>query len=564
MRNMATLLDTVEHQRTKKTFYPTPEVLAEKLIRGIDWKQVSSVLEPSAGKGNLALFAAKKLYANEHGYGVYDDHSLKEAVAEADIDCVEIDPTLRNTLSGAGYRVVHDDFLTFETQKRYDLILMNPPFDQGAEHLLKAIGLMRRRGGMIRCVLNAETLRYPCYEPRKQLLRAIREYEGQVEYIQGAFANAERKTDVEVAVIRIDIPRIPADSTIMEDMRKAPTYKTSKTPERFAELVRYNHIDEWVNRYDYEAACGIRLIEEYIGMSEMLQRDKYSKNTITMHVTTLDGREGYLDVNQYLRMVRRKYWAQIIESKTITGQLTSNLVEELRDHVNQLMDYDFSAYNILTLLIQTMAKVNDGIESTIENLFDSWTARSWSEDSPNRHYYDGWKTNDCFAIGKKVIIPFYNAYIQWSGEFDSWRVVSQFTDIEKVFDFLDGGRTVWDTSVDTIMRRVQETGVARNIDTKYFTVTFYKKGTAHLVFKDMELLEKFNLFAGMKKNWLPPCYGKKRYQDMAPDEQHVVDSFQGKERYEYIMAHADYYLDTSGASQPLLPSAPKGAVVHVD
>lgn len=79
-----------------------------------------------------------------------------------------------------------------------------------------------------------------------------------------------------------------------------------------------------------------------------------------------------------------------------------------------------------------------------------------------------------------------------------------------------------------------------------------------------ELLEKFNLFAGMKKNWLPPCYGKKRYQDMAPDEQHVVDSFQGKERYEHIMAHADYYLDTAGARQPLLLGASKEAVVHVD
>ena len=44
--------------------------------------------------------------------------------------------------------------------------------------------------------------------------------------------------------------------------------------------------------------------------------------------------------------------------------------------------------------------------------------------------------------------------------------------------------------------------------------------------------------------------GKKKYADMNAEEQHVVDSFQGREHYEYVMSHADYYLDT-GAHQPL-------------
>lgn len=551
MSDITGLLDAVEHQHTRKTFYPTPPALAQKLLQDIDWKFVESVLEPSAGKGDLALCAAKELYKKKHRYCVYDDHSLKEAIAESDVDCIEIDPTLRNTLTGAGCRVVHDDFLTFETQKRYDLIVMNPPFDKGSEHLLKAIGLMRRRGGFIRCILNAETLRNPFCETRKQLLQAMGEYESKVAYIAGAFTDAERKTAADVAIVRIDIPRIPVDSTIMEDMRKAPTYKASQPPEQMAEMVRYNHIDEWVNRYNYEAACGIRLIEEYQAMTDMLRLNEY-KSIITMQVDRMDGGKSDPDINAYLRMVRRKYWAQLFESETITGQLTSNLVQELRDSVDQLMNYDFSAYNILTLLIRMTEKVNQGIEKTIENLFDAWTARSWNEDSPNRRYYNGWKTNDCFAIGKKVIIPFYDAYSKWSGEFDSWRVIMQFSDIEKVFDFLDGGRTPWETPVSAIMKHAEATRNARNIDTKYFTVTFYKKGTAHLVFKNMELLEKFNLFAGMKKNWLPPCYGKIRYEDMTTDAQHVVDSFQGRERYEHIMANADYYLDQGQKGLPLL------------
>lgn len=42
--------------------------------------------------------------------------------------------------------VVHDDFMTFEPQKDYDVIVMNPPFCKGqdARHILKALSLARK------------------------------------------------------------------------------------------------------------------------------------------------------------------------------------------------------------------------------------------------------------------------------------------------------------------------------------------------------------------------------------------------------------------------------------
>ena len=76
-------------------------------------------------------------------------------------------------------------------------------------------------------------------------------------------------------------------------------------------------------------------------------------------------------------------------------------------------------------------------------------------------------------------------------------------------------------------------------------ITFYKKGTAHLTFKNLDLLAKFNIFAARGKNWLPPAFGKKRYKDLNPEEKRVVDSFMedktGK-KYDAVVAHADYFL----------------------
>lgn len=540
------VIKAVESDRAQKTFYPTPESLAEKLLDGIKWDEIDCILEPSAGKGDLALYAAKKMYYARNGYPTYDDRSIREAAEEADIDCIEIDALLRNTLEGRGFRVIHDDFLSFQTQKRYSLIVMNPPFDRGADHFLKALELMEH-GGEIRCILNAETIRNPYTETRKRLVAAL-QTGAEISFISDAFRDAERKTDVDVALVKKVIPQRKRDSSIMQGMKEAPTYKRQEIPEQYGDLALYSEMDEWVNRYNYETACGIRLIEEWQAMSPHmlnLPNEKYNAPILSLKITGCSSLDD-CSINEYVRKTRYKYWNMIFQQPTITKRLTSNLINELHDSVSRLVDYEFSIYNIMTLIIKMNAKVVSGIEDTIVALFDSWTQKYWNEESPNRHYFDGWATNDCFKVGKKVIIPFYSTYSH-NKSFDSWRVIQQMRDIEKVFDFLDNGRTDWEGSLDAAAEEAERTGNTRNIDTKYFRATFYKKGTAHFVFKSEDLLEKFNIFAGKKKGWLPNAYGKCKYSDMSSEEQRVVDSFQGRERYEAVMRDAQYFLAESDA-----------------
>lgn len=71
-----------------------------------------------------------------------------------------------------------------------------------------------------------------------------------------------------------------------------------------------------------------------------------------------------------------------------------------------------------------------------------------------------------------------------------------------------------------------------------------KKGTAHLKFSNDELLKRFNIYACLHRNWLPPTYGKKQYADMTDEEKAVVDEFQGAEDYEKVMRNPSYYLST--------------------
>ena len=178
---------------SKKNFFPTPQSLSMKMLQGIDFATVGSILEPSAGKGDLVKAAIEKLDFARHNY-LHDTRDY-------DIDCIELDPDLRAILKDRGCRVVHDDFLTFETFKQYSLILMNPPFDRGAEHLLKALR-MQKNGGAVVCLLNAETIKNHCTMARKELAALLNQHNADITYIENAFMSSSRQSNVEIALVR--------------------------------------------------------------------------------------------------------------------------------------------------------------------------------------------------------------------------------------------------------------------------------------------------------------------------------------------------------------------------
>ena len=259
------------------------------------------------------------------------------------------------------------------------------------------------------------------------------------------------------------------------------------------------------------------------------------------------GHNTRASVNDAVRRIRKKYWSALFTAPQFMSQLTSNLRDLLNQRVEELADYEFSLFNIREIMMQMNVQVNDGVEKTIMDLFDKWTRKwHWDENSQNRHYFDGWKTNDAFAVNKRVVVRL-NAFENWGSkytpEFRVYKVWDEIADVEKVFNYLDGGRTQWDEGIRETLQKAEKEGRTAKIETKYFFFTFYKKGTCHLEFKDMNILARFNIFAAKGKNWLPPSFGKKKYKDMDPEEQKVAKSFMGSaDRYDKVVQYAHYFL----------------------
>ena len=416
-------------------FYPTPDTLLEKVLSGIDWRKVGTILEPSAGKGNIVSYIQK--VSKEYPYYARD----------IDFDCIEKDSTLQKTLVGSEFRLVHDDFLTYSTFKCYDMIIMNPPFSDGDKHLTKALDMQEKTGGDVICILNAETIRNPYTNLRKMLVQRLEDAGAVIEYMTHEFSSAERTTDVEIAVIKAHFEKPELESGILESLKKK-AYAEGSYTEDTTELAPNDLVEAIVKKYEIEVEAGIKLINEYRALAPHIMpniKDEYNKYADP--ILTLKSDQYGLSVNSYVERVRMKYWSALFEDERITGQMTSELRSKFTNKVNELKDYDFSVYNIKTLQLEMSKNLVGGIEDCIIKLFDELTAQhSWyPECEKNIHYYSGWATNKAWIINKKVIIPFYEkVWSQWGNKEyqpDNYDVVAKLADIEKALDYLDGGLT---------------------------------------------------------------------------------------------------------------------------
>ena len=563
-------------------FYPTPRPVAEAMLADIDYRLIRTVLEPSAGKGDLISALAREVPRSLRG-------------RQIGVDCCEIDPHLRQilkyefsreklqtvydeqgrwsseatALESVDVHVVHDDFLTFRTFKHYDLILMNPPFAEGARHLLRAIE-MQKDGGSIICLLNAETIRNPYTAERKLLADQLDKYGADVQYIENAFADAERSADVDVAIVKLHFASEPDESTFWERMKKAVDEEADAPDAELQALVPGDYIEQAIQLYRTEVAATMAFVREYRALTPYIGRALNAKDSFDSRpiLSLTVGDDNYIrgfDYQKYMRTVRSKYWRALFTNPEFIGRLTSEMQKRYQEQTERMADYEFSAFNIKQITAEMNASLTQGVEKAINDLFDKLTVEhSWyPECAANRHYFNGWATNKAHKIGPKCIIPTYGMFSGYTRRGETFDVSTAFkviSDIEKAFAYLDGSMAD-EADLRERLKTASADGRTRNIECRYFKIDLYKKGTTHIKFlpEAMRLVERLNIYAARNRGWLPPRYGKATYGRMSAQERAVVDSFHGDggagsgaKTYAKILSEAAYYLTDPVQSTPVL------------
>lgn len=112
-------------------YFPTPEPIVARLIELAEIEPGMTVLEPSAGQGNIA-----------------------KAVANiTEVDCVELlQKNVEALLSGEFARdVIMSDFLALVPSPTYDRVVMNPPFarQDDIRHVTHALRFLKDGGRLV-------------------------------------------------------------------------------------------------------------------------------------------------------------------------------------------------------------------------------------------------------------------------------------------------------------------------------------------------------------------------------------------------------------------------------
>ena len=224
--------------------------------------------------------------------------------------------------------MIDSDFLAYNGLEQFDLIIANFPFSDGDKHLHKALDVLF--SGQMVCLLNAETIKNPYSNSRKDLVSKLNKLGATIEYISNAFIDADRKTSVETALIYINkIQTVETDlfnnltDEAIEDLEDLQEAKGIATRDNITNIVlRYQKDKESITAQIMDFYKNYKSISKYLALAvvgEDIQRHSQNVKEETKDLTILMKDK----LNYFSTKLKRDYWLEAMQLNEINSKLTS-------------------------------------------------------------------------------------------------------------------------------------------------------------------------------------------------------------------------------------------------
>lgn len=476
-------------------FFPTPTNIITRMLKPYRdengrFASNMAVLDPSAGKGNILDYVKTATHGGARCYAI------------------EIDGELAQLLRSKNYRVLGHDWLTTTPEQHFDIVAMNPPFSKGAKHLLHAWNHAKTES--IVCLLNAETIRNPHTEERKLLANIIEDH-GKVEFFGKCFDKSERDTDVEVACVwltkkcdsglNFEFDFSPETEKFVNQDLSTETVGTGIAhSDRIGATIRQYH--EAINHFKnfVKAVDGMSFFASDFCGNHLEQTSSF--NIAVASVTQNGSTESR--INHFADSIRQQAWNSIIGKLGLEKYLTKALRDKFDAFLNETGSMSLTHENIANVVRNIIGNVDGIMDEAIVRVFDIFTAFH----SENRCHTEGWKTNKSWRVNRKVILPYG---VSWSyGSFSiNYHRYEDYSDIDKVACYLSGSKIEEITTIERAIRdsfinpeTKRSTYTTDWVESTFFRIKYFKKGTIHLFFKEEKLWNDFNIRAVAGKNWL--------------------------------------------------------------
>lgn len=480
-------------------FYPTDEPNYQKLIDGLIITG-KVILEPEAGKG--------------------DNVERLQRDGAAQVIACEINKDLQKILQTKCV-VIADDFLkvTSDQVSHVDFIIMNPPFSAAAQHINHAWEIAPP-GCKIRSLCNTETLKNAYSKSREQLIEIVNMY-GQTEDLGDSFTQAERKTGVNVSVIRLQKPG--------ENSNEFEGFFMEDEPEEAGSygLMSYNLVRDLVNRY--VKACKIfdEQLETAVRLSEMTAG--FYGGKLGFQVTR---NNEPLERNEFRKGMQKSGWKWIFRKLNLEKHSTKGLREDINKFVEKQKDIPFTMKNIYRMLEIVIGTTGQRMDKAILEVFERITAHHHE----NRQGLPGWKTNSHYLLTKRFIAPgiitrgydgpevthYSERYELIDDLVKSLCYISgdNYDDHGGIWSGIRNGKVItkckeWDPSEGKEIEKDIKTPIewGKWFEWSFFKIRVYKKGTVHFEFKNETTWALFNQRVAKLKGYpLPEKKEETAYQ----------------------------------------------------
>jgi len=470
-----------------RDFYPTPREVFDQMVTGENLND-AVILDPSAGSGNIINFCMEQ--------------GARYAKA------CEINDTLRQSLVNKCC-VIASDFFTVRPEQITDVtyIIMNPPFSTAAKHVLHAWEVAPQ-GSTILTIYPTSHLKW-CDSTEKKIKELV-ELFGSREDIGDAFnqGTAERRTGAEVSILRLYKP-----SEKMEDF---DNIQFDFTPEGMEDagngsegIIKYDALRDMVQRY-YSAVAQFDAVQE---ASERINADISEFTSCKIHFGAhgKDG-EGHelhnISRDRFRKELQIAAWRKIFGLLNMQKYSTHALEEKINRFIETSQARPFTLRNIYLVVNAIVQNIGNIMNECVVKAFD--TICSLSAD--NSTAGEKWKTNSNYMVNQRFIVDCMdceyerdyktNEYNLRFSYIASYRRRDQVEDLYKALCFVCGKQInegFYRPFENDIVKQCKDFGTWYYFD--WFRVRFYKKGTMHFEFTDINVWYRFNQIAAQAKGW---------------------------------------------------------------
>lgn len=457
-------------------FFPTPLDAIELMQLECNGK---TILEPHAGKGDIVDYCFSNGAKEVLTFEINDD--LQEIVRR------------KSTFIGS-------DFFECKPEQisHIQAIYMNPPFSNADKHILHA-WLIAPEGCEIVSLCNYETIEK---ESRYGKLAKIIHNYGTSENIGDCFSTAERKTGIDIGLIRLFKP------VVSKEFEFEGFFMEEDEQELQGEgIMQYNEVKALVNRYVGTMKMFDVMKEEIDSVNLMLKQIGMSSIDIEI------GNEKRITTKeQFSKLIQKKSWNYIFHKMNMEKYVTSGVMHDINKFVETQEKVPFTMKNIYKMLQIIVGTREQTFNRALEEAIDNFTRHTHE----NRFGIEGWKTNAGYMLNKKFICEgiIDSSYNSFSVRYDSYSsrkiddlvkvlcniTATNYSDIGALYRFNYGSNN-YDITFPLESNKWYEWG--------FFEVKFFKKGTMHVKFKNENDWYMINKAYGELKGFsLPETYKK--------------------------------------------------------